>query len=236
MAFASNRGLRGPDALPWDGHCCLGETRALNSETTGRISHFMARPKSTGETRQRLLEEGVAAFLTHGYHGTGIKQVLDQIGVPKGSFYNYFDSKEAFGAATIEHYADCLAGNLARTMSDAPDALAGLRAFFEAQMKAFEQANYVGGCLVANLGGELEGSQVFRQALSAALGRYLAGVSAAVRTAQQEGTVRRDLSSDELARILVDAWEGAVIRMKIEQSLLPLRQCLERMLDGFFKP
>lgn len=178
----------------------------------------------------------MSAFLRQGYHGTGLKQVLDQVGVPKGSFYNYFESKEAFGAATIEHYADCLGAILTATMRDAPDALSGLRAFFRMQMKAFEEAEYAGGCLVANLGGELEGSPVFRDALSAALHRYITGIAAALQAAQNSGTVRSDIPAGALAQILVDAWEGAVIRMKIERSLAPLEQCLDRLLDGFFKP
>ena len=196
----------------------------------------MTKTRSSIDTRERLLEEGVSAFLRQGYHGTGLKQVLDEVGVPKGSFYNYFESKEAFGAAAIEHYADCLGAMLTAAMKDAPDALSGLRAFFRMQMKGFAEAEFVGGCLVANLGGELEGSPVFRDALSAALRRYIAGIAAALQTAQNSGTVRSDIPAGDLAQILVDAWEGAVIRMKIERSLAPLEQCLDRLLDGFFKP
>lgn len=196
----------------------------------------MARPRSSPDTRQQLLEEGVAAFLKHGYHGTGIKQVLDEVGVPKGSFYNYFESKEAFGAAAIDHYADCLAEKLTAAMAAAPDALTGLRTFFTGQMEEFKRAQFVGGCLVANLGAEFEGSAVCRNALSAAVRQYHAGISAALQSAQEAGTVRADVPASELAQILVDAWEGAVIRMKIERSLAPLQQCLDRLLDGFFKP
>ena len=129
----------------------------------------MARPRLSDGTRQQLLEEGVAAFLKNGYHGTGIKQVLDAVGVPKGSFYNYFDSKEAFGAATIEYYADDLAEKLAAAVVAAPDPLSGLRAFFERLMRDFKKDKFVGGCLVTNLGGELEVSQTCRTSLRAAL-------------------------------------------------------------------
>ncbi len=76
--------------------------------------YVMARPRLSEGTRQRLLQHGMSAFLQQGYHGTGIKQVLDEVGVPKGSFYNYFASKEAFGAAAIEYYADCLADKMTR--------------------------------------------------------------------------------------------------------------------------
>lgn len=178
----------------------------------------------------------MSAFLQQGYHGTGIKQVLDEVGVPKGSFYNYFASKEAFGAAAIEYYADCLADKMTRTSHGAPDALTGLRQFFHGEMRAFKRAKYVGGCLVANLGGELEGSAVCRAALEVALRRYHAGIATALQSAQEAGAVRTDIPASELAQLLVDTWEGAVIRMKIEQSTAPLKQCLDRLLDGFFRP
>jgi len=197
---------------------------------------FMARPRASDETRRKLLEEGMEAFLKQGYHGTGLKEVLDRVRVPKGSFYNYFESKEAFGTATIEHYADCVAAKLAAAMDSAPDPLGGLRGFFEREMRAFEAADFVGGCLVGNLGAEIEGSPIIREALSIAAKRYRDGIAEVLRQAQEAGQLRRDISADELAALLVDAWEGAVIRMKIERSLLPLQSCLARLLDGFFKP
>lgn len=196
----------------------------------------MTRPRLSDDIRERLLEEGVAAFLEHGYHGTGIKEVLDRVRVPKGSFYNYFESKEAFGAAAIRHYAGCMARKLAEALAGSPDALTGLRALFARLMAEFEAAGYVGGCLVANLGGELEGSDVCREALAEAFWDWRGGIQRALRRAQEQGTVRKDIDAGELADILVDAWEGAVIRMKVERSLKPLEQCLKRLVDDYFKP
>jgi TetR/AcrR family transcriptional repressor of nem operon len=132
-------------------------------------SMYMVRPRLSETTRQRLLEEGVSSFLIHGYHGTGIKHVLDQVKVPKGSFYNYFKSKEDFGAAAIQHYADCFGKKVMKALAGAPDPLTGLREFFETLMTGFVVGGYVGGCLSANLGGELEGSDVCRKTLASAL-------------------------------------------------------------------
>jgi TetR/AcrR family transcriptional repressor of nem operon len=72
--------------------------------------------------------------------------------------------------------------------------------------------------------------------LAIALRRYIGGITLALAKAQEEGQVRSDLAPETLASLLVDTWEGAVIRMKIERSLEPLEQCLDRLLDGFFKP
>jgi len=196
----------------------------------------MPHMRASERTRERLLEEGVAAFLERGYHGTGIKQVLDRVNVPKGSFYNYFDSKEEFGAAAIRHYAACLAEKMTEALASAPDPLDGLRIFFQRLMAEYEKSAFVGGCLVANLGGELEGSEICRQALATAFRDWRDGVRAALVEAQERGLVRDDIDAVELADMLIESWEGAVIRMKIERSLQPLQQCIRRLLDGYFRP
>jgi TetR/AcrR family transcriptional regulator, transcriptional repressor for nem operon len=194
----------------------------------------MTRPSET--TRHRLLEEGIALFLIQGYHGTGIKQVLDQVKVPKGSFYNYFKSKEDFVAAAILHYADCFGGKMKKTLAGAPDPLTGLRGFFETLMKEFVAGDYVGGCLIANLGGELEGSDVCRETLSLAFRDWRNMTKDALRQCQQLGLVRSDVDAGELADLLTESWEGAVIRMKLERSIEPLHRVVNRLLGDYFMP
>jgi TetR/AcrR family transcriptional regulator, transcriptional repressor for nem operon len=196
----------------------------------------MARPRRSEPIRERLLDEGVALFLDHGYHGTGIKEVLDRVNVPKGSFYNYFPSKEEFGAAAIQHYSSGFIQKLDDALDGADDPLTGLRSFFRSLMAEFEEAGYVGGCLVANLGGELEGSDVCRTALAAAFRRWRDRVRDVLREAQLRRTVRADVDAGELSDLLIEAWEGAVIRMKIERSLEPLERCVRRLLDDYFQP
>ncbi len=183
------------------------------------------------------MEQGTAEFLTSGYHGTGIKQVLDAVGVPKGSFYNYFDSKETFARAVVEHYSACTQRDLAAALGPAPDPLTGLRMFFTGLMDGFTASEFTGGCLIANLGAEIEGSsEPVRASLSAAFDRWRDGVADALRQAQEQGSIRTDIPARELADLLIEAWEGAVIRMKIDRSIEPLRTCLRRLLDDYFRP
>jgi TetR/AcrR family transcriptional repressor of nem operon len=196
----------------------------------------MARPRRSDDTRQLLVEEGAAGFLTNGYHGTGIKQVLDVVGVPKGSFYNYFDSKESFGQAIIDHHSQCVQRNLAEALGSSKDPVAGLRTFFGRLMDDFVQSEFTGGCLIANLGGELEGSEVLRESLAGAWHSWRDGVAAALGRAQRLGTIRDDIDATDLADLLLESWEGAVIRMKIVRSLEPLHKCLRRLLDDYFRP
>jgi TetR/AcrR family transcriptional repressor of nem operon len=194
----------------------------------------MARPRRSQATRAKLIEEGVTAFLERGYHGTGIKEVLDRVHVPKGSFYNYFESKEAFAVASIRHYAACFVDRLDAEVAGAPDPLAGLRAFFEGLMSDFQDAGFVGGCLIGNLGGELEGSDLCRTALADGFRAWRDRVADALTAAQEQRLVRTDRSALEMADVLTESWEGAVIRMKIDRSLDPLRRVVDHFLGDYF--
>ncbi|WP_201297853.1 TetR/AcrR family transcriptional regulator [Nocardia sp. CY41] len=196
----------------------------------------MARPRRSADTRRLLVEEGAAGFLTNGYHGTGIKQILDKVGVPKGSFYNYFDSKESFGRAIIEHHSQCVQRNLTEAFGAAPDPVSALRAFFARLMDDFVAAEFTGGCLIANLGGELEGSDLLRHSLSAAWNAWRDRVAEQLAQGQRLGMIRADIDAGELADLLLEAWEGAVIRMKMERTLTPLHKCLDRLLGDYFLP
>ncbi|HEX8874632.1 MAG TPA: TetR/AcrR family transcriptional regulator, partial [Nitrosospira sp.] len=66
----------------------------------------MPKPAKKEFNRENLLNEGVVLLREQGYHGTGLQEILDAVNIPKGSFYNYFDSKEDFGAEVIQHYTD----------------------------------------------------------------------------------------------------------------------------------
>src|ERR1700733_12215279 len=72
----------------------------------------------SNNTRLALLESGISIMLEKGYNNTGISEVLISVGVPKGSFYHYFDSKEDFALAIISHTHELYAQNMARIFGD----------------------------------------------------------------------------------------------------------------------
>lgn len=197
----------------------------------------MAQTNRRSANRERLLDQGVMMLMEQGYHGTGIKEVLDAVRIPKGSFYNYFGSKEQFGAEVIAHYIEPFIQQVNEHLS-APDldALPALRRYFDVLVSELEAKSFQGGCLLGNLMGEIgDTSEVCRQALARSVRRYRDCLKKGLSRAQQEGTVRTDLSAEEMADFLVDAWQGALLRMKIEQSVRPLESCCDHLLGAYFK-
>jgi TetR/AcrR family transcriptional repressor of nem operon len=78
-------------------------------------------------------------------------------------------------------------------------------------------------------------SDICQKSLQSAVHRYRNLLQTGLVMAQQEGTVRTDKSAEEMADLLVNMWQGALLRMKIEQSSTPLKQCCENLLGDFFK-
>jgi TetR/AcrR family transcriptional repressor of nem operon len=188
-------------------------------------------------TREKLLDQGVAMFTEHGYHGVGLQDILKSVGVPKGSFYNYFASKEEFGAASIGHYIEPFIKLLDQWLKR-PDlnAAAALEGYFAELTNEIERQGFVGGCLLGNLIGEIgDTSEICHVALSNALHLYRDKLKEGLERGQREGQFRTDKSAEAMADFLSDAWQGALLRMKIEQSSAPLTACYKNLLLDYFK-
>ncbi|HHE65401.1 MAG TPA: TetR family transcriptional regulator [Bacteroidetes bacterium] len=187
--------------------------------------------------REKLLDQGVKMLMDQGYHGTGIKEILDTVQVPKGSFYNYFGSKEAFAAEAIIHYIEPFIDRLTAHLQDPQiDGLTALKNYYAELISEIEQADYKGGCLLGNLMGEIgDTSEICRRTLLTAVERYNELQKTALERAQKQGSVRTDRSAKKMADLLANSWQGALLRMKIDKSAQPLRECCQTLLDDYFK-
>jgi TetR/AcrR family transcriptional repressor of nem operon len=195
-----------------------GTDPGLHLTTTGHIFYFtMPRPS----VREQLIETAFDRFHALGYNGCGVQEITDAAGVPKGSFYNHFKSKELLVCEVLERY--CAASRLDMLAPSKVPPLQRLRAHFEFLAEPYDANGFMRGCLIGNLSTELsDGSPVVREALQVALGRWSDAIAALLREAQQRGELGRGLRPQPLARYLVSAWEGAVARMKVVKSGTPL--------------
>ncbi|WP_394837962.1 TetR/AcrR family transcriptional regulator [Pendulispora rubella] len=186
------------------------------------------RPPKLG-TRERLLSAGLEAMHTRGYHATGIADVVERVEVPKGTFYNHFDSKEAFGAAVTDAFFSGVLGALEPFVDDeSRSPLARVRAYFEARIAANRGRGYVKGCLLGNFSLECtDESEPIRERLREHFEVWAARLAGCLAEAQECGELRRDVSPDRLARFLIGGWEGALVAMRVEKSATPLVEFVE---------
>lgn len=185
-------------------------------------------PKLDGEqreTRDALLHTGMCLFTEQGFQSTGIDALLRQVGVPKGSFYHYFPSKEAFGRAVLERYAEFFNQKLDRCfLNEARLPLERLGDFVEEACEGMAKYDYRRGCLVGNLGQEVtvlpEG---FREHLEDILCGWAARLAVCLRSAKAVGQLAEHVDCDEMATFFWVGWEGAVLRARLMRCDTPLR-------------
>ncbi|UQR60981.1 MULTISPECIES: TetR/AcrR family transcriptional regulator [Bradyrhizobium] len=195
----------------------------------GRPPKDQTRPDAP---RARLLRTGVAILTEKGFSAVGVEEILDAAEVPKGSFYHYFDSKEAFGLALIDAYANYFARKLDRWFDDTERApLDRLRDFIADARSGMARHRYRRGCLVGNLGQEMGVlPEPFRKRLAAVFRDWEARTSRCLRSAQEAGEMSSELDCEDLAQFFWMGWEGAVLRAKLERRPDALDVFAERFL------
>ncbi|OHV78605.1 TetR/AcrR family transcriptional regulator [Ensifer sp. LCM 4579] len=186
----------------------------------------MAKP-----TKQRLLEQGMAMLLRHGYHDLGITALLDATGIPKGSFYHYFESKEDFCLQAIDLYMQAVHAGLDQCLGDeSVRSLARVRRFFELSEQKYRGEGYL-GCLLGGLGQELSGvGEVFRRKVEWCFSEIAHRIAACLEEAVQQGDLPVGTDTQAMAELLVNCWEGAALRSRLRRDPAPLRD----MLDFYF--
>lgn len=186
-------------------------------------------PKPRPHVRENLLRVGMQMLHEGGYTATGIKDIVDAAQVPKGSFYNYFENKEAFGKETIDLYFESRLAKLRELLCDGnTPPLERLRDYFEARIRGFRAAGYARGCLLGNFSLEVaDHSPLIRDRLAAHFQTWSGLLEICIEQAQNDGSVRNRMPAALLAQFLLNSWEGALLRMRAEKSDAPLHQFIE---------
>ncbi|GFM80317.1 TetR family transcriptional regulator [Pseudomonas cichorii] len=186
------------------------------------------------ETREALIRRGLEVLTEQGYMATGIDYILKEVGVPKGSFYHYFASKEVFGRAVLDSYASYFARRLDRWLLDeALSPLERLVGFVQSAKSGMARHGYRRGCMVGNLGQEISVlPDVFRVELEDILQDWQAKLAHCLKAAQQAGELARDADCNELAAFFWIGWEGAVLRARLVKSDKPLNTFIAGFLRG----
>jgi TetR/AcrR family transcriptional repressor of nem operon len=196
------------------------------------------KPKKSELTRSALIEEGIQQLSEHGYHGTGIKQVLDAVKVPKGSFYNYFGSKEAYVAEIIVEYNHQALSMFDDFVSQSTlPALDQLKTIYEFMLKKFSNNSCQKGCLVGSIAAEIGNTfELCQKAMQAGVTDWLSRLTTLVSKGQTEGAIRKDIPSNDLAELIWSAWEGSLIKMKMDGDIQSPKRIIYLTLNTLLKP
>jgi TetR/AcrR family transcriptional repressor of nem operon len=188
-------------------------------------------------TRDRIIETGAEIIHRKGFNHTGIQEILNAASVPKGSFYNYFKSKDDFGLQIIDYFSAHFMRIAKETLEDGRiSPLSRIYAFLTAFMEYFEAQNYAGGCPIGNLAQEMgDLNPAFRKKLSEAIDMMVVAYSQVLAAAQNDGKILKNLDIRETASFIIASWHGAIIQMKLTQSLAPLKNHRKFIFDYILK-
>ncbi|MFI0544250.1 TetR family transcriptional regulator C-terminal domain-containing protein [Streptomyces sp. WSLK1-3] len=167
--------------------------------------------------RENLITAAVEQFHTHGYAATGVKDITDAAGAPKGSFYNHFPSKEALAVVALDRYGAGRGLERLHDRSVAP--LTRVREHFEFLRDENVEVGFNRGCLVGDLAIEVaDHSDPVRATVRDGFQAWTDALAFAITDAQQAGEVAKALEASTLARFVLSAWEGALISARADRS------------------
>ena len=176
--------------------------------------------------RDKLLKAAMRKFHESGFKACTIEDIADEAGALKGSVYNHFKNKEAIGVAAVLTYREMGLGSI--VLKGPPSAVKRLRNHFEAIANYQREHFDLQGCLLATFNAEIASENAeLRKALGDTMKIWCADVSKLLRQAQAAGEISTRHRPEQLARYLVNAWEGAHVRVKSSKCRIPL--------DDFFK-
>lgn len=185
-------------------------------------------------TKEVLLRVGVEILTEKGFAATGIDEILRSVQVPKGSFYHYFDSKEAFGNDLVDSYASYFGRKMDSFLLDASLApLKRIRAFIADAKDGMARFNYERGCLVGNLGQEMGAlPESFRNKLIDVFSDWQTRLEQCLLAARKSGEISAEADCKQLAVYFWIGWEGAVLRAKLERNPFPLNVFEDHFFAG----
>jgi TetR/AcrR family transcriptional repressor of nem operon len=144
---------------------------------------------TTPSAREQIMAAGLRTVLRKGYNGSGIQEITASAGLPKGSFYTYFESKEALGAELVRRYGETGPRHLGLEDKSIPT-LERLRRHFEAMSDLYIGMNYEGGCLLGDFSAELANQcPVICARLAALFSDWTQDIESAISEAQRTAAI-----------------------------------------------
>ncbi|ENV17356.1 TetR/AcrR family transcriptional regulator [Acinetobacter guillouiae] len=191
----------------------------------------MKRSDKSEATRQHILNTSFKLVLHKGFVGVGLQEILTTCGVPKGSFYYYFASKEAFGCALLQQYlADYKVKIDQLILQEERSAYARLVALWQAWIDdpCHNDGGWAENCLIVKLAAEVSDlSEDMRQILNFGVSKLTERIANLLSDGQQDGSIPQHIEPEKMAQTMYQLWLGAALLAKLAQNKQPLYLALE---------
>lgn len=184
--------------------------------------------RESSDTRQEILEVGQRIMAAKGYSAVGLKEILAAADVPKGSFYHYFESKDAFGEALLEDYFQNYLEELDQILAEPGLSMAQrLMNYWTAWQQNQSFLECQGKCLAVKLGVEVADlSEPMRAVLQRGTSGITDRLALAIEAGVTEGSLDIEGDPYAVAQSLYQLWVGASVMVKIARNMKPFETAL----------
>jgi TetR/AcrR family transcriptional repressor of nem operon len=168
------------------------------------------------DKKEKIIKISSDLFHKYGYNSVGLSAILKEAGLPKGSFYYYFSSKEELLIEVIQHFVN----ETIVIFNSFPRTIKGLFEFFNAYFDRFESFGYTRGCPIGNFALEL--SDVNENARQC----FISWTQFLEKEIKQL-LIKEKFDVEEAVRLssfIVSAFEGVMLKAKIEKSKKSLEE------------
>jgi TetR/AcrR family transcriptional repressor of nem operon len=186
-------------------------------------------------TREEIIRKGAELIHAQGFNATGLQQILQTAGIPKGSFYFYFKSKEDFGLEIIDYFNAIISGIFTRYLSDkTTPPLKRLEKLFDFYEAAFQKSGCSLGCPIGNLSLELaDTSERLRVHLGGVIETRIKQIELCLQDAKRDKSLPASLNTADAARFIFHGFEGSILHMKVVKSIEPFRSFRNHLFRYF---
>lgn len=180
------------------------------------------------DVRESILATGQRIMAGKGFSAVGLKEILSASNVPKGSFYHYFGSKDAFGEAMLERYFEDYLADIDRIMTKPGVTMAQrLMQYWQEWQDNQSFLDCQGKCLAVKLGAEVADlSEPMRLALKHGTSAIVGRLAQAIGAGAAEGSLTVEDDPESVAQSLYQLWLGASVMVKINRNTQPFETAL----------
>jgi TetR/AcrR family transcriptional regulator, transcriptional repressor for nem operon len=180
------------------------------------------------DIRENIIAVGQRIIGAKGFSAVGLNEILSAAGVPKGSFYHYFGSKDAFGVELLENYFTEYLADLDHTLAQPGLTMAQrLLNYWQLWQETQSFFDCQGKCLAVKLGAEVADiSEAMRAALNRGTSGIVVRLARAIEAGVEDGSLSISTDASVVAQSLYQLWLGASVMVKIVRNLQPFETAM----------
>lgn len=183
--------------------------------------------KQHEENKQHIIRKGLKALYLKGYNATGVQEIANAAGIPKGSFYNYFKNKEDFAIEAMRLFTARELEMMQQILSEnSMPPLDRIKHFYQCKIDYLSSnESFSLGCFLCNITLEMaDTSEAIALEATRCFTAEYAPLLTCLKEAQAEGTLAPSRDLDQLTSLIRNSWLGALVIMKANKSEVPLRE------------